>query len=292
MNLFSIGDIENLTNIKAHTIRIWEQRYGICRCKRKESSHRYYDDEDLKQILRIAWLYHKGHRISKIAGLSAEQIREQALGDGQRIDEPGMIINRMLEASIDFDDRSFLAALEDATSSLGFEKAVLSVVFPFLEKLGLFWLTGRMIPAQEHFACALITQKICVATDLLGEKISNASGRRVLVFTPTGEYHELPTLFMNYLLRKNQVDTVYMGKAVSIEVLREYCASHRVTELYFHLITNLTRYDIDSYLSELAEAFPNTPIYASGCSCEKSRTLPPNIQLLKEEAALLEFARG
>ena len=81
MHYFTIRDVENLSGIKAHTLRIWEQRYGLCICKRKESQHRYYDNEDLKYVLRIAYLYHHGYRISRIAELNAVQIKEEVSND-------------------------------------------------------------------------------------------------------------------------------------------------------------------------------------------------------------------
>lgn len=290
MNLFSIGDIENLTNIKAHTLRIWEQRYGICRCKRKESSHRYYDDEDLKHILRIAWLYHRGLKISNIACLSAEEIQAKALGVGERSGEPGIFINRLMEASIDLNGHDFAYHINVAITSFGFEQTVLQILFPFLQKLGLFWLTGHVIPAQEHFASALITQKMYVEIDRLFDVPKSSPNRSVLLFSPIGEHHEIPLLFMHYLLRKNGVRSVYLGSSVSIETIQLYCSQHTVSEMYFHLITNLTRLDIDEYMLQLSTSFADKQIHCSGNACNVCTESYRNIHVLKSDDELLRYA--
>jgi hypothetical protein len=167
---------------------------------------------------------------------------------------------------------------------------MIHIIFPFLTKLGLFWLTGHVIPAQEHFASSLISQKICLAIDQLEWQENSTSNRRVLLFTPMGEFHEIPLLFMSYLLKKNGVPYVYMGSAVSIETLSYYCTHKPVKELYFHLITNLTRCDIDEYLRQLADAFPDKQIHCSGISCNASVRVPANVNVLKTDEELLKYS--
>ena len=291
MNFFTISDIENLTNIKAHTIRTWEQRYGICSCKRKESKHRYYDGDDLKQILRIAWLYQNGHKISHIACLSAIEIKNRALGTGNSNTSYDIHVNRLMESSIDLDSEAFEENLLEAIEEYGFEKSILNIVFPFLNKLGLFWLTGHVIPAQEHFASSFIAQKTSMAIDQLPRKDNINTNRRVLLFTPMGEFHEIPLLFMSFLLKKNGIPYVYMGSAVSIETLSFYCRHQSATELYFHLITNLTKYDIDEYLQMLSEAFPDKQIFCSGVSCNASVRVPKNVKVLVTDEEMMEYSK-
>ena len=289
MNSFTIGDIENLTNIKAHTLRIWEQRYGICSGKRKDSNHRYYDGDDLKQILRVAWLYHHGFKISHIACLTPDEIREKALKT--KGDDGGYAshINQMLEASIDFDTETFNKVLENAFKSFGVENCVLEVVFPFLNKLGLFWLTGHVIPAQEHFASAIIIQKLLRAIDEIPSAETGKTNRNVVLFTPVGEHHEIPLLFMRYLLRKNRVPHVYLGAGIKMEVLDYYCRHRQASQLYFHLITNLTRLDINEYLQKLSGHFSNKEIFCSGVSLNAVGHPPGNVRILRKNEDLRQF---
>ena len=53
---YAIKDLERLSGIKAHTLRIWEQRYGILKPERTDTNIRYYTAEDLKRILNISLL--------------------------------------------------------------------------------------------------------------------------------------------------------------------------------------------------------------------------------------------
>lgn len=290
MNVFSIRDIENLTGIKAHTLRIWEQRYQLFCPKRRESKHRFYDNEDLKFILRIAYLYNNGYKISQIAGLTQNQIMQMALELKPNDDNFEIYINQLTEAAIDLDQRRFDKILHTLVLHAGFEKSVIRVLFPLLKKLGLLWLTGNVIPAQEHFASALIIKKMLVAIDGLEKPLPNGN-RKVLLFTPVGELHEIPLLFMHYMLKKNGVPQVYLGKNVSLEMLELVCNQHSVNQLYFHVITNLTRCDIKEYVCRLSRLFPEKEIIFSGshaCQCEGA---PANVRRLGCNEELLEFTR-
>jgi DNA-binding transcriptional MerR regulator len=290
MNFFSIRDIENLTGIKAHTLRIWEQRYQLFCPKRRESKHRFYDNEDLKYILRIAYLYNNGYKISQIAGLTQDQIMQLALELKPNDDNFDIYINQLTEAAIDLDQQRFDKILHTLVLHAGFEKSVIRVLFPLLKKIGLLWLTGNVIPAQDHFASALIIKKLLVAIDGLEKPVANEN-RRVLLFTPVGELHEIPLLFMHYMLKKNGVPQVYLGKNVSLEMLELICQHHEVNQLYFHVITNLTRCDIKEYLCRLSRLFPEKEIIFSGSHACQCQGAPDNVRRLGCNEELLEFAR-
>jgi MerR family transcriptional regulator, light-induced transcriptional regulator len=290
MNFFSIRDIENLTGIKAHTLRVWEQRYQLFNPKRRESKHRFYDNDDLKYILRIAYLYNNGYKISQIAAFSEEQISKMALELRPNDDNLEIFINQLTEAAIDLDQVRFDKILHTLVLHAGFEKSIMKVLFPLLKRIGLLWLTGNVIPAQEHFASALIIKKMLVAIDGL-EKCPNNCGRKVLLFTPVGELHEIPLLFMHYMLKKNGVPHIYLGKNVSLDMLDLVCKQHPVNQLYFHVITNLTRCDMKEYVCRLSRLFPDKEIVFSGshtCQCEGA---PPNVRRLMCNEEMLQFTR-
>lgn len=290
MNFFSIRDIENLTGIKAHTLRIWEQRYQLFNPKRRESKHRFYDNDDLKYILRIAYLYNNGYKISQIAGFSEDEIKQMALELKPNEDNFEIFINQLTEAAIDLDQIRFDKILHTLVLHAGFEKSVIKVLFPLLQKIGLLWLTGNVIPAQEHFASALIIKKMLVAIDGL-EKPSKDCERKVLLFTPVGELHEIPLLFMQYMLKKNGVPQVYLGKNVSLDMLDLVCKQQPVNQLYFHVITNLTRCDIKEYVCRLSRLFPDKQIVFSGshaCQCEGA---PSNVRRLMCNEEMMQFTR-
>jgi DNA-binding transcriptional MerR regulator len=314
MNHFTIRDIENLCGIKAHTLRIWEQRYPFIRPKRKGGNHRFYDKEDLKYLLRIAFLYHHGHKPSALAHLSEKELTDLVARIPQRENDQHYFIDQLLEASLDLNQGSFERVLRHAISKLGFENAVAGVIFPFLEKVGLFWLTGHVVPAQEHFASALIIQKLQVAIDALAfppvagrsadtprcapDGITKdvqpipAGARQVLLFTPKGEFHEIPLLYMRYLLRKNGQSTVYFGHNADIPHIRQYCDAHPPTHLYFHVVANLLRCEPDQYLRSLAATFPNQQIVVSGHFGQSLRGHHPNLRILRNRQDMEAFARG
>jgi len=300
MNFFSIRDLQNLTGIKAHTLRIWEQRHSILSPRRKQGNHRLYDSDDLKQILRVAFLYHKGYKISRIASLSEEELSRLALDLRPEQENYDVFIQQLTEATIDLDTRRFETTLDGLLLQTDFEKAVLEVLFPLLRRIGHLWLAGNVMPAQEHFASAIIIRKMLVAIDQL-ERPSPTGGRRVALFTPYGEMHEIPLLFMQYMLRKHGVPYIYLGSNLKTEVLRSFCgqaeAQHSaqpVTQLYFHLITNLIGCDLSEYLHRLSELFPRKEIIVSGSrnGIYFSRGIPGNVQLLKGADALMAFVRG
>ena len=277
MYQFSIRDVENLSGIKAHTLRMWEQRYGICMCKRKESQHRYYDNEDLKYILRIAYLYHNGYRISRIAALSPEEINSLASKRFNN-DEYEVLVNQLIDACLSYDQLHFEKALRLVLGSMGLEKCMEKVIHPFMDKIGLLWMTGHVLPAQEHFCTHLIQKLIISATNTLPP--AHNSKARFILFTPSGEMHELSLLVAQYIFKKKGIRCILLGSNSPVELL-QYCCTHMpVTHLYFHLITNFTNCNAAVYLDKLADLFPGLQIIASGPALKDIETPPINVRIL------------
>ncbi len=295
MNNFTIRDIENLCGIKAHTLRVWEQRYStLISPKRKPSLHRRYDNEDLKYFLRISFLYHSGHKISKIAQLSEEEICQLAMRIFAGPGAEHHFIMQLAEASIDFDQEKFDRIFHHAILHFGFENAIAQVAFPFLRKIGMLWLTGHVVPAQEHFSSSLIVKKIHIAINELGSSVAAVGGEAntLLLFSPAGELHEIPLLFMHYLLKKNGKRVVYFGANTAIETLKNYCAQKKVEQLVCHLLINLIRCDTDDYISQLLNGFPEQEIIVSGQILQQTRIVNPRLRILNGLAESIEFAES
>jgi DNA-binding transcriptional MerR regulator len=293
MNVFTIRDIENLCGIKAHTLRMWEHRYQLRIPKRKAGNHRLYDNDDLKYLLRIAFLYHNGYKISKLAQLDEQEICRLVL----KVPQPGgandIFINHLIEASLDFDQELFDRILHNIILHMGFEKAITQVAYPFLQKIEILWLTGNVVPAQEHFASALIIKKLLVAINGLESPLPpHTEKRKILLYTPSGEFHEIPLLYMRYLMKKNGLPTVYFGKNVCLEDLRYYCSQKEVTHLYFHLVTHLLRFEPELYIKKMRENFPDQQIIISGTVGTGFYTTDPRVRLLKTQEEMQEFAKG
>ena len=288
MNYFSIRDIENLSGIKAHTLRVWEQRFNLISPKRKAGNHRFYDNDDLKYILRIAYLYNQGYKISRIACLSEKEIHDLAVDVKYDKDNYEIFINWLMEASIDFDQERFESILRTAESAHGYEELVLKIIFPLLNKIGMLWLTGRVIPAHEHFASSFIKNQMIVAIEKL-EMPDHDNPRKVLLFAPKNEFHEIPLLFMWYLLKKSKVPVIYLGVNTDTELVLQYCSRQPVTEIYFYLITNLVNCNIDRFVTEFAQQLPDKEIFFGGSHVCKLGFKPGNVSILKSTKELLSF---
>jgi len=288
MNQFSIKDIENLTGIKAHTWRIWEQRYNIGAAKRKDSNHRFYDNENLKEILRIAWLYHSGVKISKIAALDNEEMKKQALEKLPKENGNEFYIKELLEASIDLDEERFERSFDEAMKRMGTEETILNVLYPFQDKIGVLWLTDHVIPSQEHFTSNIIRQKLTIAIDKL-PYVKESEKKVIVLFTPEREQHEIPLQFIHYLLKKNKNKIIYFGSNVSLDSIECYMERCSFDYMFFHLITNLTSLHPDEYLANMSKRFSNKKIIMAGTQVQNVTKVPGNVRLLQSMDEIIEF---
>src|SRR5215211_1424897 len=167
MQSFSIRQIELLTGIKSHTLRIWELRYDFFKAPRKESNLRFYTNEDLKKLLCISFLYHNGWKVSRIASLSEAEIITEVEKIPIGVENYPTVVQHLLKAAIDFNEAEFVAILNEVQVKIGFEKLVTEVCYPYLYRVGLLWDTSKVIPAQEHFSSYIIQNRIISETEKL-----------------------------------------------------------------------------------------------------------------------------
>jgi len=290
MQKFTIRDIENMCDIKAHTLRIWEQRYKFFTPKRTKGKQRYYENDDLKRLLRIAFLYHHGWKISKIAALTDEEIIAAVSNQEKVSEDYRHFILTLIEAAIDFDEKVFNIVLDELIQKFGMETTISKICYPFLKRIGVLWMTNNLIPAQEHFASYLIQHKIIAETEKLSTTPLNKP--TILLFTPDGEYHEMPLLFIQYMLRKCGWPTIYLGANIKIEQLKEVAKQKEVRFVFTHIITNFTRFEIDDYFELLCKTLPDKIIVASGASTLSAKRSFVNLKLLKSDEAIYAFIKG
>lgn len=262
MATYSIKDIEKLSGIKAHTLRIWEKRYNLLEPKRTETNIRFYDDFDLKKILNVALLNRNGHRISQIACLDNEQIAKKisvlAKTDGKQESR----IDNLIISTIEMDENKFEKVLNTTIMQAGFEDTVSSILFPFFQKIGILWQTGTINPAQEHFISNLVRQKILVAIDGIVEK-RNADSHHFILFLPEGELHELALLFYYYLLKRKGHKVTYLGQTVPIEDLHKAGELLHPDCLLTSIYSSFCGEKLREYLEKLRELFPKQKIFFS-----------------------------
>ncbi|MBI1342727.1 MAG: MerR family transcriptional regulator [Terrimonas sp.] len=290
MEKFSIRDIENLCGIKAHTIRVWEQRYGISIPKRKSGNHRFYNSEDLKNLLRISFLYNNGYKISSIAKLDSREIDQLVNNTVINQENFPSFISRLIEASVDFDESRFLKLTDKLLRKVGFETGIKDLFYPFLQKMGLLWLSNHVIPAQEHFSSNLIRQKIIAATDRL--PVPDFYLKRVLIFSFPGEYHEIPLLVAGYHFKKNKQSVSFFGTHVSKDAVSEYCRYRPVDYFYTHVITNIAAEKINSYTDFICNRYPTKKLVISGPATCCLKKQYPNLVILQSYDEMVKFTQS
>jgi DNA-binding transcriptional MerR regulator len=289
--LFTIRDIENLSGIKAHTIRIWEQRYSFLKPKRSDTNIRYYTNDELRVILNIALLNKYGFKISHIDKMSREAMFENVLSLTDAEAKDNITVNRLLECMVTFDIELFENVLNDCIAGSGIEKTILQIIFPFLDKVGILWLTNHINPAQERLVSNIVRQKIIVGIDSLPKKITSAA--TVCLFLPEGEYHELSLLYVAFLLKKKGIPVIYLGTNIPFSELKSVTSVKKPSYLYTHLTTAGKSFRLESFLSTLTTEFRNYPIIISGrLIASYAKKIPAKITLKKSLGEVSEFIAG
>lgn len=291
MAQYTIKELEHLSGIKAHTIRIWEQRYNILNPKRTDTNIRYYDEADLKSLLNISLLNERGYKISKIAQMEPEQILSKVT---QLCDAPcecSHHVSALVSAMVDMDEVKFDKQLSTATLQLGLHQAMEQVIYPFLHKIGILWQTDNITPAHEHFVSNLIRQKLIVAIDgqMLRRKENSPT---YLLYLPEGELHELVLLYMNYILRANGQHVVYLGQNLPFKDL-ELTYEQFKAEYICTVMTCLPDRDqVQSYLNKLSRRFPQSTVYVCGFQVQHDfLVLPENVIRLNRMQDLVDKLR-
>ena len=227
---YSIKDLERLSGIKAHTIRIWEQRYNLVSPDRTDSNIRLYNDDELKHILNIASLVKAGSKISHVVKLEKQEITkriQELVANPVNVDAFfATQTDNLVIAMLDLDDSKFEKVINTSNLKYGFEETMLNVIIPFLQKVGIMWRTGEANIIQEHFISNLIRKKALVAIDgYSGTAAPDAE--QWLLFLPEGELHEIGLLFSKYLLKVRGKKVMYFGQTVPVEDIINYCKEYK-----------------------------------------------------------------
>nr|WP_236021349.1 MerR family transcriptional regulator [Algoriphagus oliviformis] len=272
--------MEQLSGIKAHTLRIWEQRYNLLNPKRTETNIRYYDDGDLKLILNVAFLNENGFKISKIVAMSREEIRTVVLDMAEASMAQHDMIHGLTFCMIDMDEEGFERFLSTSIQKLGFEQTMFDVIYPFMAKIGILWQTGAITPAQEHFISNLVRQKLIVAIDCVNW---SHGGKKFLLFLPEGELHEISLLFSSYLIKVNGHRVIYLGQSTPFGDLLSVYRLHQPDYLLTVLTSQPANDEAQAYLDSLSKQFPEAQILTSGYQViDKGLTIPSNVRLMKD----------
>jgi methanogenic corrinoid protein MtbC1 len=288
MNTFTIKDLENLSGIKAHTIRIWEQRYSLLTPQRTKTNIRHYSNVELKAILNIALLNKYGYKISRIDKMSTDEMNQKIalLSQAEAIQEK--LINDLVVAMSDMNPDQFELLLDDHIRSKGVEKAIVKTIFPFLEKVGMLWITNHVNPAQEHLATNIIRQKLIIGIE--GVKRIPENKNLVLLFLPEGEYHELGLLFVYYLLKSRGFRVYYLGVNVPLKDVEFIVNAKNIPVIYTHLTSVANNFNFDKFLLNAHNRMPDRNIMISGLLAQQyTKKVPSSIHIKKSLLEVMDF---
>ena len=288
MDSFTIKDLENISGIKAHTIRIWEQRYQFLKPKRTETNIRFYSNEELKKLLRISLLNKYGFKISLLDKMNEGELENKIHSLTQLEAQHERIVNELVECMIEVDLERLESILEGYIQSKGIERTITQIIFPFMEKIGILWVTNHINPAQEHLVTNIIRQKLIVGIDSVVKEIK--INKTVLLFLPEGEFHELGVLFVSYLLKCKGVSTIYLGANVPLRDVEYLVNLKKPSYIYSHLSSVGHSFNFDKFILAITKKFAGTPIILSGLLTNTyEKKIPSQITFKKTLVEVMEF---
>lgn len=289
MAIYSISDLEKLSGIKSHTIRIWEQRYGVFHPKRTDTNIRYYEDSDLQLLLNITLLNKHGYRISQIAKMSKASISEKVSTFSPLKFELDAQLDVLTLSVIDMDEYKFTCIFDNYVGQMGFEKTMLEVIYPFMEKLTLLWLTGSIKPVQENFITQLIRNKLISAIEK--EPVTNdRKAPKFMLYLPKDEQQELSLLFMQYMVRKRGFQAVNLGANLALVDLKDAYKIHTPGYIFTVLSENFNREPVQRYLENLRETAPESQLLLTGyLVAAQPVQLPTNALILPSIDDAIQF---
>lgn len=278
---YSIKELEVLTGIRAATLRMWEKRYGIITPLRTQTNIRFYGNTHLKLLLNVNILNRNGIKISHIAKMNSAEIAEKVKDLSFVKTGDDDLFDALIVSMIDLDETLFHQAFYKAVARLGFEDTINRIIFPFFGRIGIMWQIDSINPAQEHFISNMVRQKLIAAIDNATTKIS-ASAKKVLMFLPESELHELGMLFLNYLLKNKGYRTIYLGQAVPLTDLPKILEISDPDILVTNVSNSMSIGDVTTFINKFKSVPPSKKVYISNAAVyEEQPELPSNFKIFK-----------
>jgi len=293
---YSIKDLERLSGIKAHTIRIWEQRYNLFNPDRTDTNIRRYSDYDLRLLLNISLLIKHGAKISHVSKLTQQEINSKvqqlvisknnspAYFDAQ--------MDNLVFAMLDMNSHEIDSILDSTITEFGFEETMLTLIIPFLYRVGVMWSTGEASVIHEHFLSNLLRERIimeisrCKSTD-------HELCESYLLFLPEAELHEIGLLFASYILKKRGKLVVYLGQNMPLKDVIYFSNKHKPKYLLTFLSSRYSLGTVQDYISEISSKVTHSKILIAGnATKEKLHKIPQNISFLSDVTDLIYLAQS
>jgi DNA-binding transcriptional MerR regulator len=288
MVVYSINDIEKISGVKAHTLRIWEKRYGIIQPKRTDTNIRYFLDDDLKHVLNIALLNKNGIKISKIAKMPLDEIKRKAAEISSVDVEHENQLDSLTLSLLELNEFKFDRIISSHIEQRGFETTMIEIVYPLMDKLGLMWVTGSINGAHERFVRAYIRQKIIAAIDKT--EVNSNEQPTFLVFLPENEDHELSILFSQFLIKRRGFKIINLGLNSSLTHVKDACEITKPDYIYTILNDGEVGISIEEYFKLLIEVTGDAKILTSGIQVARHNIKSnDNITVLMSFAELTDY---
>ncbi len=283
---FSIKDLENLTGIKAHTIRIWEKRYNLLSPDRSDTNIRNYSLSSFQKLLNISYLNNNGLKISKIANLREEEIPIKVREIASRGKVEDHAINALKVAMLNFDQVLFYNTYNNLLENKTFNEIFYTVFLPLLTEIGLLWQTDTISPAHEHFISVHIKQKILLNIERLQSLEPRPATKTFVLFLPDNEIHDIGLLYINYELRSKGYHTIFLGESVPIDCLSDVLEFFDDITFVSYFTVYPESENIASYLKDFSERLlikktSNLVLLGTQLSDYDNKKLPKNISIYK-----------
>ena len=250
-NVFSIKDLENLSGIKAHTIRIWEKRYNILQPMRTDTNIRFYDLASLQKLLNITLLHNYGYKISKISKLPEDKIPMLVREIVSEKSAKSHAINAFKMSMMNFDQTLFVNTYNTLLSEKSFREIFYDVFIPLIQEIGYLWQTDTISPAHEHFISYLIKQKLLINTEKVQVLEPTRTEKVFVLYLPMNEIHELGLMYLNYEIILQGYKTIYLGESVPIESLKDIKKFFDKVTYIAYMTVKPEKEELNDYLNEL-----------------------------------------
>jgi DNA-binding transcriptional MerR regulator len=289
MEQYSIHDLDKLSGIKAHTIRVWERRYKIVSPHRTGTNRRRYGDEDLRRIINISILRRNGFRISEIARFTPSEIEQKVAFLSKEVFHSDTQIDSIVVSMVDQNEKAISDILVRLMMNRGIEETMETVVLPFLKRIGIMWQTGSTDVGSEHFISNLFRQKLISYIEALS-LVPKPKSKRVILFLPENELHEIGLLYFQFLIKKLGHESIYLGQTTPLSAVINVNTKWKADLLVTGLMSGSPDINAEDYLTLLSSTFPEQTVLVAGGLAEAALILKlPNIFALSSSADLKLF---
>jgi DNA-binding transcriptional MerR regulator len=288
--MYSIKDLEYLSGIKAHTIRIWEKRYHLIEPQRTDTNIRTYSDDDIRRILNVALLVKNGYKISNVASFDEEKLQAEVLRVHRNIKDPDNNVDQLIFQTINLDSFGFEKLMNKFIGEYGFPKTIQNIIFPLFERIGILWQVGSIFSAHEHFVTNLIRNKLISETSKFE---SQESAKTVLFFLRENEWHELGLIFFNFLAAQAGLRCVYLGQSLPFSDLSNLLINSHFDYVCTSFIQAMEKAELEQYLANLSLIFNRNKILIAGRQITvHNPKLPSNVFVVKNSNDFLKKISG